>query len=77
MHSMEFLRTMDTMMMGNLGKITVKVKVKSRSVVSDSLRPHGLYAPWNSPGQNTEVGIQENFPTQGLSPGLQNFRWIL
>jgi len=21
--------------------------------MSDSLRPHGLYSPWNSPGQNT------------------------
>ena len=29
---------------------------ESRSVVSDSLRPHGLYSPWNSPGQNTGVG---------------------
>ena len=29
---------------------------ESRSVVSDSLRPHGLYRPWNSPGQNTVVG---------------------
>ena len=28
----------------------------SRSVMSDSLRPHGLYSPWNSPGQNTGVG---------------------
>ena len=26
------------------------------SVVSDSLWPHGLYSPWNSLGQNTEVG---------------------
>ena len=26
------------------------------SVVSDSLRPHGLYSPWTSPGQNTGVG---------------------
>ena len=25
----------------------------SRSVVSDSLRPHEWYSPWNSPGQNT------------------------
>ena len=24
--------------------------------MSDSLRPHGLYSPWNSPGQNTGVG---------------------
>ena len=29
---------------------------KSRSVVSDSLGPHGLYSPLNSPGQNTGVG---------------------
>ena len=35
----------------------------SRSVMSDSLRPHGLYSlparllcPWNSPGKNTGVG---------------------
>ena len=27
---------------------------KSRSVVSNSWRPHGLYSPWNSPGQNME-----------------------
>ena len=27
-----------------------------RSVVSDSLWPHGLYSPWKSPGQNTGVG---------------------
>ena len=29
---------------------------ESHSVVSNSLRPHGLYSPWNSPGQNTGVG---------------------
>ena len=38
------------------------------SVVSDSLRPHGLYSPWNSLGQNTGVGslsfLQGIFPTQ-------------
>ena len=28
---------------------------ESHLVVSDSLQPHGLYSPWNSPGQNTEV----------------------
>ena len=75
MHSMEFLRTMGIMMIGNLGKFTVKVK--SRSVVSNSLRPHGLYTPWDSPGQDTGVGIQGIFSTQGSNPGLPNFRWIL
>ena len=48
---------------------------------SDSLRPHGLYSPWNSPGQNTGVGsfslLQGIFPTQGLNPGLPNYTWIL
>ena len=43
-------------------------KSESRSIVSDSLRPHGLYRSWNSPGQNTGVGslslLQEIFPTQ-------------
>ena len=29
---------------------------ESHSVVSESLRPHGLHNPWNSPGQNTGVG---------------------
>ena len=42
---------------------------ESRSVVSYSLCPHGLYSPWNSPGQNTGVGslslFQVFFPTQG------------
>ena len=30
---------------------------ESRSVVSDFLWPHGLYSPWNSPAQNTRMGI--------------------
>ena len=54
---------------------------ESRSVVSDSLQPHGLYSPLNSPGQNTLVGchsrLQGIFPTQGLNPGLPPCRWIL
>ena len=29
---------------------------ESHSVMSDSVRPHSLYSPWNSPGQNTGVG---------------------
>ena len=29
---------------------------ESCSVVSNYLWPHGLYSPWNSPGQNTGVG---------------------
>ena len=49
--------------------------------MSDSLRPHGLYSPWNSPGQNTGVGslslLQGIFPTQGSNPGLLHGRRIL
>ena len=47
---------------------------ESHSVVSDSLRPHGPYSPWNSLGQNTGMGslflLQGIFPTQGSDPGL-------
>ena len=53
----------------------------SRSVMSNSLRPHGLCSPWNSPGQNTGVGslslLQGISPTQGLNPGLLHCRHIL
>ena len=53
----------------------------SCSVVSDSLRSHGLYSPWNSPGHNTGVGslslLQGIFPNQGLNPGLLHCRRIL
>ena len=51
---------------------------ESGSVVSDSLQPHGLYSPWNSPGQNTRVGscslLQGIFPTQGSNSGLLRCR---
>ena len=54
---------------------------ESRSVVSDSLQPHGLHSPWNSPGLNTGVGslslLQGVFPTQGLNPGLLHCRRTL
>ena len=54
---------------------------ESRSVVSDSLRPHGLNSPRNCPGQNTGVGsrslLQGIFPTQGSNKGLPHCRWIL
>ena len=41
---------------------------ESCSVVFASLQPHGLYSPWNSPGQDTGMGslslLQGIFPTQ-------------
>ena len=49
--------------------------------MSDSLRPHGLYSPWNSPGQITGVGIccllQRIFLTQRSNRGLLHCRRIL
>ena len=54
---------------------------ESHSVMSNSLWPHGLYNPWNSPGQNTGVGslslLQGIFPIQGSNPGLLHCRQIL
>ena len=66
-----------------------KVKVKwmwSRSVVSDSLWPHGLQptrllCPWDFPRKNTGVGchflLQGIFLTQGSNPGLLHCRQML
>ena len=54
---------------------------ESRSVMSDSLRPHGLYSSWNSLGQNTGMGnlalLQWTSSTQGLKWGLLHCRRIL
>ena len=54
---------------------------ESCSVMSNSLWPHGLYNPWNSPGQNTGVGscslLQGIFPTQGSNPGFLHYRQTL
>ena len=56
----------------------MKVKVTQSC---PTLRPHGLYSPRNSPGQNTGVGSlslpQGIFPTQGMNPGLPHYRRIL
>ena len=56
----------------------------SCSVVSDSLRPHGLYSSWNSPDQNTGAGslslLHGIFPTQEIklgSPALQTIPYQL
>ena len=58
-----------------------KSESESHSAMSDSLWPYGLYSPWNSPGQNTEMGslslLQGIFPTQRLNPHLPHCWWIL
>ena len=54
---------------------------ESRSVVSDSLRPHVLYSPWNSPGQNSGVGSlslpRGSSQPRGSNPAHLHFRQIL
>ena len=59
----------------------LKLIRESCPVMSDSLRPLGLFSPWNSPGQYTGVGncslFQGIFPTQGSNSGLLRCRQIL
>ena len=58
----------------------VKVKSESHSVVFDSLQPHELYSPWNSPDKNTGVSghsLQRIFPMQESNWGFLHCRQIL
>ena len=55
-----------------------KVKVKVAESCPTFLWPHGLYSPWNSPGQNAGVcslsflqGIIPNLGIEPRSPALQ------
>ena len=54
---------------------------ESHAVVSNSLQPHGLNSPWNSPGQNTGVGslslLQWIFLTQESNQALLHCGQIL
>ena len=68
--------------LGYEGNTIIYVSESERcSVLSYSFRPHRLYSPWNSPGQNTGVDscsfLQGIFPTQGSNPGLPHCRQIL
>ena len=63
-------------------KIKLELKVKGNSLNYVQLfRLHGLYSPWNSPGQNTGVGslslLQGIFPTWESNRGLLHCRRIL
>ena len=52
---------------------------ESCSVVSDSLRPHGLYRPHGilqARILECVAVLQGVFPNQGLNPGLPHCRWI-
>ena len=63
----------------SFGAIIQPIESENHSVMTNSLRLHGLQparllCPWNSPGQNTGVGrhslLQGIFPTQGSNLGL-------
>ena len=58
----------------------VESESERHSVESDSLWPHGLYSPWNSPRILEWVAFPSSrgiFSTQGSNPGLPHCRWIL
>ena len=59
----------------------IRAYSESLSVVSNSLWPHGLYSPWNSPAQNAGVGnlslLQGIFPTQESNSGFSHCRQIV
>ena len=56
----------------------VETESESCSVVSISLRPHRLYNPWNSLGQNTGMGslsfLLGNLPNPGIKPRSPSLR---
>ena len=54
----------------SLLNISPETVSKSHSVMSDSLQPHGLYSPWDSPGQNTAVGQKEALIIKCLLAGM-------
>ena len=77
LHSVMSLGSLKSTVLGvfTLGKLadtrnqdssSLEKESESHSVVSNSLQPHGLYNPWNSPGQNTGVGSL--FPSPGDLP---------
>ena len=61
--------------------LEVKVKVTQLYPTLGYVWPHGLYSPWNSPGQNTGLGglslLQGIFSTQESNPGLPHCWQIL
>ena len=67
------LLTHHTVKNGHISRDTYSVSVsEGHLVVSDSLQPHGLYSPWNSPGHNTGVDsrslLHRNLPNPGIEP---------
>jgi len=56
---------------GITDSMDVKVKVKAAQLCL-TLLPHGLYSPWNSPSQNTEVGKPVSSPGDLPDPGIES-----
>ena len=81
--SQHFMSVFLQVFISSLLLLTTEWKRKKVKVVQlcPTLRAHGLYSPWNSPGQNTEVRslslLQGIFPNQGLNPCLPHCRGIL
>ena len=67
-----FLQRVSRTYMKNNG-IYNKGESERSSAMSNSFRPHGLYSPWNSPGQNTfpSPGDLPNPQLESRSPALQ------
>ena len=69
----------------NLGKanseLLKEVKSSGTCQLCPTLRLHGQYSPWNSPGRNTGMGsfslLQGIFPSQELNQGFLHCRLIL
>ena len=63
------------------GKTIIIHERESGSVVSDSLWPHGLHSPWNSPGHKAGVGsrslLQGIFLTHRSNPVLPHYGRML
>ena len=51
-------------------------ETERHSVMSDSLQPHRLYSPWNSPGQNTGSTFPSpgDLPNSGIKPRFPTLR---
>ena len=60
----------DCMLLLYLCNLYAEWNSESHSVVSNSLRPHGRYSPWNSPGQNTGV-VAFHSPGDLPNPGIK------
>jgi len=70
-----------TILLYNIFYESVSCSVVLNSLQLHELQPARVLCPWNSPGKNIGVSrhslLQGIFPTQGLNPGLLNYRQIL